>query len=84
MTSANNGRNNIKKQTGNCKILLIGDSHIKELSSELRYNVGDTCDILGTVKANANIQQLTATSIQGVNKLTQKDILVLRGGTNDI
>jgi hypothetical protein len=29
MTSANNGRNSNKKQTGKCKILLIRDSHIK-------------------------------------------------------
>jgi hypothetical protein len=42
---------------------------------------GDTCDILGIVKPNANIKQLTATSIQEVNKLTQKGVLVLWGGT---
>jgi hypothetical protein len=45
MTSGNNGRNKIKKQTGKRKILLIGDSHLKGLSSELKHNLGDTCDI---------------------------------------
>jgi hypothetical protein len=74
----------LKNKTGKCKILLIGDSHIKGLSSELRYNLGDTCDILGIVKPNANTKQLTTTSVQEVKKLTQKDILVLRGDTNDI
>jgi hypothetical protein len=46
--------------------------------------LGDTCDKLGIVKPNASTNQLTATSIQEVNKLTQKDILVLWGGTNYI
>jgi hypothetical protein len=77
-------KNKIKSQVRRQKILLIGDSHVKGLSSELWHNLGDTYDILGIVKSNANINELTATCNQEVNKLTQKDFLALWGGTNDI
>jgi hypothetical protein len=70
-------------QPGKCKILLIGDSHMKGHSSELRYKLGDTYEILGIVKPNASINQLTATARQDINELTQKDFLVFWGGSND-
>jgi hypothetical protein len=46
--------------------------------------LGDVWDILGTVKPNASARELVGTNIQEVNKVTQKDILDLWGGTNDI
>jgi hypothetical protein len=80
LTRGNIGRNKIKKQTGKRKILLIGDSHLKGLSSELKHNSTDTCgDILGIVKPNSIAIELVRTNIQEVNKLMQKDILVLLG-----
>jgi hypothetical protein len=44
--------------------------NIKGLSSELKHNLGETDDILGIVKTNASVIELTGTSIQEVNKLT--------------
>jgi hypothetical protein len=37
------------------------------------------CDIPGIVKPSTSVNELTATGSQDVNKLTQKDILVLFG-----
>ena len=74
----------MKEQKGKRKILLIGDSHIKGLSSELKQNLGDTCEILGIVKPNASVSELVGTSIEEVSKLTKNDMLVLWGGANDV
>jgi hypothetical protein len=42
MRNENNSRIRMKEQKGKHKIVLIGDSNIKDLSSELKQNLGDT------------------------------------------
>jgi lysophospholipase L1-like esterase len=84
MINGNNRRKINKEQKGKRKILLIGDSHMKGLSSELKQNLGDTCEILGIVKPNASVTELVGTSIQEVNKLAKNDVLVFWGGANDV
>ena len=66
------------------KIVLIGDSHIKGLSSELKHRLGDDYVILGFAKPNANVGELKDTIKKEVNKLTKDDVLVFWGGTNDV
>ena len=66
------------------KIVLIGDSHIKGLSSELKHRLGDLYVILGFAKPNANVRELKDTIKNEVNKLTKDDVLVFWGGTNDV
>jgi hypothetical protein len=80
----NEDRNKSSRQSAKCKILLIGDSHIKGLSSELRYKLGNNYEILGIAKPNATASQLTITARQEASKLTRNDILIYWGGYNDI
>jgi lysophospholipase L1-like esterase len=80
----NNNRNKIKKQKEKRKILLIGDSHTKGLSSELNHNLECICEITGFVKTNARVQNLVDTNVEELSKLTNRDILVFCGGSNDV
>jgi hypothetical protein len=84
MINENNIRHRMKEQKGQHKIVLIGDSHIKSLSSELRQKLGDTCDIMGFVKPNASVSELVSTTREELNKLTKNDVLVFWGGANDV
>jgi hypothetical protein len=50
MINEYNRRIIMKEQKRKHKIVLIGHSHIKGFSNELKQNVGDTCEIMGFVK----------------------------------
>jgi hypothetical protein len=84
MINENNTRHRMKEQEGQHKIVLIGDSHIKSLSSEVKQKLGDTCNIMGFVKANASVSEPVCTTEEEVNKLTKNDVLVFWGGANDV
>jgi hypothetical protein len=84
MVNENNKRHRMKEQKGQHKIMLIGDSHIKSLTSELKQKLGDTWDIMGFVKPNASVSELVCTTKEEVNKLTKNDVLVFWGGANDV
>jgi len=66
------------------KIVLIGDSHIKGLSSELKHILGGDFVILGFAKPNASVGELRDTIKKEVNKLTKDDVLVFWGVTSDV
>jgi hypothetical protein len=57
-------RNKTKEQKEKRKILLIGDSHIKGLSSELNQNLGCIHEIIGCVKTNARVKDLVDTNVE--------------------
>ena len=80
----NDEKNKSTKLSEKSKILIIGDSHVRGLSSELRCKLGDNYEIMGIVKPNADTNQLKSTASEEVNKLTQKDIMIYCGGANDM
>jgi hypothetical protein len=84
MINENYIRHRMKEQKGQHKIVLIGDSHIKSLSSDLKQKLGDTCDIMGFVKPNASVSELVGTTKEEVNKLTKNDVLVFWERANDV
>jgi hypothetical protein len=64
--------------------VLIGDSHTKGLSSDLKQNLGDVYEITGFVKPYASVIELVDTVKEEVNRLTKDDVLVFWGGANDV
>jgi hypothetical protein len=63
-------------------MLVLNMPH-KGLSSELNHNLGCIHEITGFVKTNARVKDLVDTNVE-VSKLTNQDILVFCGGSNDV
>jgi hypothetical protein len=66
------------------KIVLIGDSHLRDFSSEIKGMLKEGYECVSIVKPGATSKILTESLQETVRKLTQKDLLVLGCGTNDL
>jgi RNase H-fold protein (predicted Holliday junction resolvase) len=80
-------RGNYKKKPSNrsrSKIIIIGDSHARGCSQEVKHNLDHSAEIQGIVKPGANIEVIVNTSTKSIEKLTKKDIVVVWGGTRDV
>ncbi|PNF35696.1 hypothetical protein B7P43_G17400 [Cryptotermes secundus] len=78
------GNGKIVKMSKDHKVLIYGDSHSRGLSSGLNNKLLDAFDVLGYTKPNFNIQTLLSTENQEIAHLTNKYVLVLIGGSNNI
>jgi hypothetical protein len=74
---------NVKKQ-GEHKILILGDSHTRTLARRLRDLLTDKFEIIGYTKPSSNIVALVSNTYQNIENLTNKDVLIFMGGTNDV
>ena len=66
------------------KIVILGDSHARGLSSNVRNNLDDNYTVCGLVKPGANTATLISSRIADVNSLTRNDLIILWGGSNDV
>ena len=66
------------------KTVLIGDSHLKGFSSELKSMLKKGYELISIVKPGANSNILRESFQETVKQLSQKDLLVLGCGTNDL
>jgi predicted phosphodiesterase len=66
------------------KIIIIGDSHARGCSQEVKHNLDHRVEVQGIVKPGANIEVIVNTSTKNIGKLTKKDIVVVWGGTRDV
>jgi hypothetical protein len=66
------------------KDVIYGDSHTRGLSVRLKDKLPDSFEVIGYTKPNSNIQTLLSTRSQDIINLTNKDVLVFMGGTNDL
>jgi hypothetical protein len=66
------------------KIVLIGDSHLRGFSSEIQFMLNKGYECVSIVKPGATKKTLSESSQETVKKLTQNDLLVFCGGTNDL
>ena len=66
------------------KIVILGDSHARGLSSNVRNNLDDNYTVCGLVKPGANTATLISSRIADVNSLTKNDLIILWGGSNDV
>jgi capsular polysaccharide biosynthesis protein len=72
-----------RKETGENKIILMGDSHMKGYASKLSNRLDRKFEVMGTVMPGARTQNIVQLCEQEVNSLTGDD-MILWGGSNDV
>jgi hypothetical protein len=88
--------NGIAQHTGNRKlftsknkirkheILILGDSHARGCAAEVKHYLSNDFEVHGTTIPGAGMEAIKASADKKVNQLTNKDVLVLWGGSNDV
>jgi hypothetical protein len=71
---------NYGNQDRRCKIIIIGDSHMKGYASELSRNPNKLYKITGYVKPNSDVSVLINIAKRAVSKLAKNGILFFFGG----
>jgi len=86
-TQQGKGREDYNKKTPTnkrSKIIIIEDSHARGCAQEIRHNLEQEYEIQGNVKPGANLQTIVNTPTESFEKLTNKDVVVVWGGTRDV
>lgn len=60
------------------------DSHARNIAKELQYNLGQQFQVIGLVKPGSRLEDITNTMKSDLKELTNKDVCVIWGGSNDI
>jgi hypothetical protein len=66
------------------KIIMIGDSHTRGLTSELKHHLGHEYSISSTFMPGASLQNITNLAKNEVTTLTESDMVIVCGGSNDV
>ena len=66
------------------KILIIGDSHVRNLVTKLQENLSEQNNISTFVKPTAPMSEITKTAKEEIKTLKGDDTLIVWGGANDI
>jgi hypothetical protein len=75
---------NSSPQNKEHKIVIIGDSHARGSTSNVKHNLNDNYRCSGFVRPGANIDTLTSSAMEDIKHLTNNDIIDFWGGTNDV
>jgi hypothetical protein len=67
-----------------CKVILLGDSHIRGCSEKMADLLGSSYSVIGITKPNAKLSAITDLINLKTEKLTSKDVVILCGGIWDI
>jgi hypothetical protein len=67
-----------------CKILIIGESHVRGLSDKVSYDLDDTFSVIGLTKPNADIEGIASSIYTSIDNLTKRDVIIFYGGIKDI
>ena len=91
ITSRNFKKKNQKKTQGlnssgtRCqRIILIGDSHVRKCATDLQHNLGANYKVSGFAKSGAIMEEIANTVSEDVQTLSNKDVVIVWGGSNDI
>jgi hypothetical protein len=84
MKNINHKHKSSAQQNPGRKIVIIGDSHALGCAGNMKRNLKDSYKISGFVKSGACIDTLIASAMDDIEYLTNKDIIVFWGGTNDV
>ena len=66
------------------KVLVIGDSHVRDLSEKIRNKLNFPCNVTGITNPRANAESITSPSHFAAENLTKNDLLIFYGGTRDV
>ena len=66
------------------KILIIGDSHIRNCAANMKSNIKSNFKVQGVVKPGAGVDILANSMINEIKSLSKSDVVVFCGGANDV
>jgi hypothetical protein len=66
------------------KAILIGDSHARGCAEKLSSYLGNAYEVTGYVSPNTGLDVITNSAKEEIEQLTQNDIVIVCGGTNNI
>jgi signal recognition particle receptor subunit beta len=75
---------NCRKCRNKKKIIIIGDSHAKGSTANIKQVLGKSTEVIGFVSTGAKLNHLTGKANNEIIKLTRKDTVVIWGGAMDI
>jgi RNase H-fold protein (predicted Holliday junction resolvase) len=66
------------------RVIVIGDSHVRNCAAELQLNLGDGYEVSGFTKPGAGIEEIVNSVREDIQTMSNKDVVVVWGGANDI
>ena len=66
------------------KVLIISDSHMRGCADKIADLLGNTYSVTSIIKPNARLSAITSSLKREIESLTQKDFVIICGGTNDV
>jgi hypothetical protein len=85
--STKNIHHNLKSNTQSIidhKIRILGDSHVRGLSSNMKSNLDDNYSVCGFVKPGVNIATQISSMTVDINLLTKNDLIIFWVGSNNV
>jgi lysophospholipase L1-like esterase len=76
--------NEVSQHVSPQKLIIIGDSHARGLSSRLKGSLTDDFQVIGYVKPGAAIVTLISSAKRDIANLNKNDVIVFCGGARDI
>jgi hypothetical protein len=76
--------NNSPQQGEKHRIIIFGDSHARGSASNMKHNLNNDFGLTGFVKPGATTDSLISSITEDTKHLTNDDLLVFWGGTNDV
>jgi len=66
------------------KILIIGDSHTRLWTQNVKSHIKENVHVQGLVKPGAGVDVLVTTANSDITRLTKNDVVIICGGANDV
>jgi 1-aminocyclopropane-1-carboxylate deaminase/D-cysteine desulfhydrase-like pyridoxal-dependent ACC family enzyme len=66
------------------KIVITGDSHVRNCAAKLQQQLGRKCAVSGYVKPGAGMKVIVSSAKEEIGKLNREDVVIVWWGSNDI
>ena len=64
--------------------MLIGDSHLKEITTKVNQYLGTNLEVTGFIKPGATADQIVSSQKAAIECLGKQDLVVINGGSNNL